>query len=160
MLCVDGGQGLLVALPTVYPAIPVQRCWAHKIRKVLNKVRQADQEAVRVNLHAIINGDVMLDKARGNFYLWSISREAQKARPEAVACLCNDLDDLLTCFRYPTLAERKQARITNAIERRFREVRRRTRPIGTCQDRTAIDRILYAVFVHENKAQGISTPFF
>src|SRR5438309_3307580 len=37
MICVDGGGGLLAALPTVFPGIPVQRCWAHKIRNVLNK---------------------------------------------------------------------------------------------------------------------------
>ena len=71
---------------------------------------------------------------------------------------CNDLDDLLTCFRYPTLAQRSRVRTTNAIERRFREVRRRTRPMGTFQDRTSMDRILFAVFIHENKAQGVSTP--
>ena len=40
MLCVDGGAGLLAALPTAYPEAPVQRCWAHKIRNVLNKVRR------------------------------------------------------------------------------------------------------------------------
>src|ERR1700724_2588526 len=44
-------------------------------------------------------------------------------------------------------------------ERRFREVRRRTRPMGTFQDRTSMDRILFAVFIHENKSQGVSTPF-
>ena len=35
MICVDGGSGLGAALPQVYPGIPVQRCWAHKIRNVL-----------------------------------------------------------------------------------------------------------------------------
>ena len=30
-ICVDGGQGLLAALPTTYHGIPVQRCWAHKM---------------------------------------------------------------------------------------------------------------------------------
>jgi transposase-like protein len=49
--------------------------------------------------------------------------------------------------------------VTNAIERRFREVRRRTRPMGTFQDKTSMDRILFAVFTHENKSQGVSTPF-
>ena len=39
-------------------------------------------------------------------------------------------------------------RTTNAIERRFREVRRRTRPMGTFQDKTSMDRILFAVFTH------------
>ena len=47
MICVDGGQGLLAALPNVYGRVPIQRCWAHKIRNVLNKVRAADQEAVK-----------------------------------------------------------------------------------------------------------------
>ena len=47
----------------------------------------------------------------------------------------------------------------NATERRFREVRRRTRPMGVFQDRTSMERILFAVFTHENKSQGISTPF-
>jgi len=42
MICVDGGSGLLAALPTAYPGVPVQRCWAHKIRNVLDKVRRAD----------------------------------------------------------------------------------------------------------------------
>jgi putative transposase len=34
MICVDGGGGLLAALPTIFPGIAVQRCWAHKIRNV------------------------------------------------------------------------------------------------------------------------------
>jgi hypothetical protein len=36
----------------------------------------------------------------------------------------------LTCFRYRSVDRRKAVRTTNAIERRFREVRRRTRPTG------------------------------
>ena len=73
---------------------------------------------------------------------------------------------LLTCFRYQDLAQRKRVRTTNAIERRFRIggcyrrwVRRRTRPMGVFQDRTSMDRILFAVFIHENRNQGVSTPF-
>ncbi len=49
--------------------------------------------------------------------------------------------------------------VTNAIERRFREVRRRTRPLGVFSDRTSMDRILFAVFARENRNQGVSTPF-
>ena len=43
-----------------------------------------------------------------------------------MACLRDDLDDLLTCFCYKTLKERKRVCTTNAIERRFRKVRRLT----------------------------------
>jgi putative transposase len=156
MLCVDGGSGLLAALPTAFPDLPVQRCWAHKIRNVLNKVRKPDQAAIKTDLHRIMNAS-MLPTA------WSAARKFadrwQDLYPRAVACLRADLDDLLTCWRYPTLAERKAVRTTNAIERRFREVRRRTRPMGTFQDKTSMDRILFAVFTHENLNQGIATPF-
>ena len=52
-----------------------------------------------------------------------------------------------------------KVRTTNAIERRFREVRRRTRRMDTFQDKTSMDRILFAVFSHENKSQSVSTLF-
>lgn len=156
MICVDGGSGLLAALPTVFPDIPVQRCWAHKIRNILNKIKKADQPAAKRALHKIINAD--------NIRQARTAARRFKARfednyPAAVACLRNDLDELLTCFRYKSPDKRRAVRTTNAIERRFREVRRRTRPMGTFQDRTSMDRILFAVFTHENKSQGLSTPF-
>jgi transposase-like protein len=52
-----------------------------------------------------------------------------------------------------------QIRTTNAIERRFREVRRRTQPMGVFADRASMERILYAVFSYENQQQGTGTPF-
>jgi putative transposase len=156
MLCVDGGSGLLAALPTAFPEIPVQRCWAHKIRNVLNQVRKADQVEVKANLHRIMNAPTLP-------VAWAAARRLadrwEDLYPKAIACLRANLDDLLTCFRYPTPAERKAVRTTNAIERRFREVRRRTRPMGTFQDKTSIDRILFAVFIHQNLNQGLATPF-
>jgi len=59
MICVDGGSGLLAALPTAYLGVPVQRCWAHKIRNVLDKVRCADQPAVKAALHAVMNAKTL-----------------------------------------------------------------------------------------------------
>ena len=155
MVCVDGGSGLLAALPTAYPGVPVQRCWAHKIRNVLGKVRQADQPAVKAGLHAVMNART-LPQARAAARRFADRWEADY--PKAVRCLRDDLDDLLTCWRYKSRAERKKVRTTNAIERRFREVRRRTRPMGVFADQTSMDRILFAVFNHENRNQGLSTP--
>jgi transposase-like protein len=156
MICVDGGAGLLAALPGIFHGIPVQRCWAHKIRNILDKVRKADQPKVKRALHKIMNG-ANAPAARS-----AARRFAERFSDKygaAVACLRNDLDELLTCFRYKSEAERRAVRTTNAVERRFREVRRRTRPMGTFQDKTSMDRILFAVFTHENKSQGVSTPF-
>ncbi|HVH77126.1 MAG TPA: IS256 family transposase [Stellaceae bacterium] len=155
MICVDGGSGLLAALPTAFPGVAVQRCWAHKMRNVLGKVRQADQGAVKADLQAVMNAKT-LPQARSAARRFADRWEAEY--PKAVACLRDDLDELFTCWRYKSLAERKKVRTTNAIERRFREVRRRTRPMGVFSDRTSMDRILFAVFNHENQNQGVSTP--
>lgn len=156
MICVDGGCGLLAALPTVLPNIPVQRCWAHKIRNVLDKIRKADQPSVKRALHKVMNAaNAPAARAAARRF----ADRFEKQYPAAVACLRNDLDELLTCFRYTAEAQRRAVRTTNAVERRFREVRRRTRPMGTFQDKTSMDRILFAVFTHENKSQGVSTPF-
>ena len=152
-ICVDGGQGLLAALPTARHGIPVQRCRAHKIRNVLDKVRKVDQDAVMQDLHAVINA---ANRTRARSAARRFATRREDAYPRAVACL---RDDLLTCFRYKDPDRRRQVRTTNAIERRFREVRRRTRPMGAFQDRTSMDRILFAIFLHENKQQGISTLF-
>jgi putative transposase len=156
MICVDGGTGLLAALPAIFYGIPVQRCWAHKIRNILDKVRKADQPKVKRALHKIMNA---ANATAARSAARRFAERFQEQYPAAVACLRNDLDELLTCFRYKFEAERRAVRTTNAIERRFREVRRRTRPMGTFQDKTSMDRILFAVFTHENESQGVSTPF-
>jgi transposase-like protein len=156
MICVDGGKGLLAALPFVFPNIPVQRCWAHKIRNLLNHVRIKDQSKVKKGLHAVMNAshEKAARSAAKNF-----ANTWQATYPNVVTSLRNDLDDLLTCFRYNTIDERKKVRTTNAIERRFREVRRRTRPMGVFQDKTSMDRILFSLFTRENKSQGANKPF-
>ena len=42
---------------------------------------------------------------------------------------------------------------------RFREGRRRTRPMGVFADRTSMERILFAVFSYENRKAGTAAPF-
>ena len=41
-------------------------------------------------------------------------------------------------------------RTTNIIERTFREVRRRTRPIGCFTNERSVERIVYAIFYRQN----------
>ena len=156
LIGVDGGKGLLAALSTVVPGIPVQRCWAHKARNVLDKVRKADHEAARRDLAAIREAqDVRAARSAARRF----ADRWEPVYPKAVACLRQDLDDLLTFFLFQDPVWRKAVRTTNAIERKFVEVRRRTRPMGVFSDRTSMDRILFAVFTYENSKEGIYTPF-
>lgn len=72
-----------------------------------------------------------------------------------MACLRADLYALLPRYRLEDPVWRKRAHTTNAIERRFVEVRRRTRPMRVFFETTSIERIRYAVFTNDNKNQGI-----
>ena len=156
MVVTDGGRGLLSALALVYPGVGIQRCWAHKSRNVLNYVRKADHKRVKSDLHRISKAPSLqrAQQALGRFC--SCWRDLY---PKAVRCLVSDEEELLWFFRVKDPALWPQIRTTNAIERRFREVRRRTRPMGTFSDRTSMERILYAVFSYENLRQGTCTPF-
>ena len=156
MICADGGQGLISILPEVYPNIPLQRCWAHKVRNILDKVPRKKQAAVKRGLRKIYGANT-LTEAQTAAKRWVRSWIARY--PKAVKCLQDDLEDLLTCLQFPDPDFRKAIRTTNAIERRFREVRRRTRPMGVFSDRTSVERILYAVFMYENINQGVYPVF-
>jgi putative transposase len=156
MIIVDGGKGLMSALPLVYPRMPVQRCWAHKVRNVLNYVRKGDYEAVKRALAAISHAPD-IRQAQGG--LRRFTECWGSTYPKAVACLLKDEENLLTFFQINDPSLWSQIRTTNAIERRFREVRRRTRPMGVFSDRASMERILYAVFSYENLQQGTGTPF-
>jgi len=155
LIVTDGGKGLKAALPLVFGQVPVELCWAHKTRNVLDKVRRVDQGAVKEDLHRISHAQNLCaaqSAAKRFVAKW------QKPYPQATACLTRDLSQLLTFLRVRLSLPATALRTTNAIERRFREVKRRTRPMGTFSDHTSIDRILFAVFSYENYKEGTATP--
>ena len=155
LIIIDGGKGLKAALPFVYPHIPVQRCWAHKIRNILDSVRRKHQQSAKRDLHHISHARTLplaYRAARRFAARW------ESLYPKALKSLQEDLPELLTFHRVPSHHKPSALRTTNAIERRFREVRRRTRPMGTFSDHTSIDRIMFSIFNYENSKNGI-TPF-
>jgi transposase-like protein len=156
VICADGGQGLISILPEVYPSIPLQRCWAHKVRNILDKVPRKKQGAVKRGLRKIYTAENLIE-AQKYAHRWAGSWKERY--PKAVKCLHDDLEDLLTCFQFTDPDFRKAIRTTNAIERRFREVRRRTRPMGVFSNKTSVERILYAVFMYENINLGVYPVF-
>lgn len=156
LIITDGGKGLLAALPFAYGQIPVQRCWAHKTRNVLNYVRRADQKTVKQDLHRISHAKNL---RRAQQAAQRFVGRWESLYPQATQCLKADLPELLTFLQTSVPLPATALRTTNAIERRFREVRRRTRPMGVFSDHTSIDRIIFSVFMHENIKEKTNTPF-
>ena len=155
LIATDGGKGLLAALPLVYPRVPLQRCWAHKARNVTAKVRTGDREAVKRDLHRISHAK---NERQARQALGAFVRRWQTTYPAATACVADDAESLLAFYRIRDPNCWVMIRTTNAIERRFVEVRRRTRPMGVFADRTSIERILFAVFTYENQKEGTNAP--
>lgn len=150
----DGATGLAAALLLVYPHAKHQRCWVHKLRNVANYVRKRDEKEVMAGARAIYLADTRKD-AVAAFRTWRALW--QEAYPKAVACLEKDLEALLQCFDYPAQL-RVKIRTTNAIERAFREVRRRTRPMSAFTNDQSCERIVYALIQHLN-TQWSRRPF-
>ncbi len=147
LIITDGGQGLHAALEMVWPRIARQRCWAHKVRNVLDKVKKADWEVVKHALGAISHAP---NRSQAIAAFWTFAQRYRKHYPKAVACVQADLDELLSFLDCPQ-EHWIRLRTTNAIERAFREVRRRTRPIGVFNHSQSLERIVYAVIHHLNE---------
>ena len=74
----------------------------------------------------------------------------QALYPALVRRLERDLPELLAFFELPQPLWRK-LRTTNAIERCFVEVRRRTRPMVLFTNVASVERIIYAIFYNFNQ---------
>lgn len=153
LVITDGAPGLIAALKFIYPHAHHQRCWVHKLRNVANQVRRRDQQHVIAGARAIYQAKTRREAVAASV-IWK--RRWQALYPKAVACLEKDLQELLAHMHYPA-SLRPKLRTTNAIERCFREVRRRTRPMSAFCNDASCERITYALVAHMN-AQWSRTP--
>jgi len=157
LIVTDGCMGLHRALETVYPYVPRQHCWVHKLRNVANYLKRSQQEECLEGAKEIYKAATRTEATQA---YWRWAGRWREEAPKAVACLERDLEHLLSFLACPKEHQRK-VRTTNAIERCFREVRRRTRPMSCFNNNASCERIIYAVFSHLNKSwQGHPLPQF
>jgi len=146
LMVTDGQPGLIKALGRLWPAVPHQRCWAHKLRNLENKLKASQkaclEEAKLIYQAAHRTGAIQ------RFRQWQ--RRWRGRAPKAVACLETDLEELLAFFVCPKL-HWKRLRTTNVIERLFVEVRRRIRTMCAFTTRSSSERILFSVFDRMNQ---------
>jgi putative transposase len=148
MVITDGSKGFISAIELVYPHAKHQRCWVHKLRNATKYLKKADIKAFKVDARKIYNASTHRE-AVGAFK--NLRKHWINVAPKAVECLERDMDDLLSFLTIPIKEQfrafiRRQIRTTNIIERSFREVRRRTRPMGCFTNYDSVSRIIYAIF--------------
>jgi putative transposase len=147
LIVTDGCPGLAAALQTVYPHVAHQRCWVHKMRNIYEHVRRRDYGQVRAMVRAIEYAE-NLRQAQQAFQQFRARWQA--IYPSLVKQLDKDLPELLAFYQLPRHLWPK-LRTTNAIERCFVEVRRRTRPMVCFVNSASVDRIIFAIFHRFNE---------
>ena len=146
LILTDGCPGLAAAIQTVYPRAAHQRCWVHKMRNILEKVRKRDYDAVKTDAQAIY---LAKGRRQAEAAARAFCRRWRGEYPTTVKQLERDLPELLAFFAFPRHLWRK-LRTTNIIERCFVEVRRRTRPMVCFVNVQSVDRIIYSIFQRFN----------
>jgi putative transposase len=147
LILTDGCPGLAAALALVYPGVLHQRCWVHKMRNLREGVRRRDWERMKPQAQAIYLASSLAEARQAFLRLkWAW----RSAYPALIRRLEQDLPELLSFYHFPRSRWRK-LRTTNAIERCFVEVRRRTRPMVVFTNTASVDRIIYAIFSSRNE---------
>ena len=146
LIATDGQLGLAKAIERLWPAVPHQRCWAHKLRNLENKLKASQKPCLEEA--KLIYQSHHRTEAIVRFRQWK--RRWQKINSNAVACLERDLEELLAFFDCPKV-HWNRLRTTNVIERLFVEVRRRIRTMCAFTTRDSCERILFSVFDRMNQ---------
>jgi putative transposase len=150
LVVTDGNLGLENAVDLIWPFVKRQRCWAHKLRNVANYLKKKHLDRCIKEARAIYSAKNKKEAER-SYSKWE--KQWKPIAPKAVRCIEKDMEELLNFYSCPKEIWVK-VRTTNVIERAFREVRRRTRPMTCFNNIYSIERIVYAVLSHLNEQWG------
>jgi putative transposase len=125
MVTTDGAPGLIRAVEEVWGQSLRQRCLAHKMRNILDKVPKAVREEIKRRVWDVFYAPSL---AMAQERAAELLHDFQQAYPSAMRSFSDDLEACLAYLRCP-LAHHKAIRTTNLLERAFLESRRRTKVI-------------------------------
>jgi len=147
MITTDGQPGLLKALRQHFTFVKQQRCIAHKMRNVVVKLKRPQKKPCADEARLIWAAPNRKEAVR-RFKEWE-----KKWYPEAESAVKCMRKDLYACLQYYDLPKEqwKMVRTTNILERSFREVRRRTRPMNFFPNEASAQRIFYGISKYLNQ---------
>ena len=127
----DKAAGMVGSIAEVFPEAAYQRCTVHFYRNVLSKVPKSRRAKVAAMLKAI---HAMESREASEAKALAVADELERMGPgEAAKVVREGYAETLAYTRFPQEHWRR-IRTNNAIERTSREIRRRTRVVGTFPD--------------------------
>jgi putative transposase len=127
----DKAAGLMGILPEIYPQAKWQRCVFHFHKNILHKVPRQKREDVIAMLKAI---HAQEDAASAREKAETVADKLQMMRlPAAAKILSEGIDESVTYYQFPR-EHHRSIRTNNMLERIMKEIRRRTRVVGSFPD--------------------------
>ena len=144
----DGSKALRAAVRKIFGAAAVQRCRAHKLRNILERLPKAEQDQAK----AAIRAAWRLEAKDGQARLKKLAEWYEGDWPEAAASLREGLEECFTINRLglPPSLHRCLA-TTNIVESPNAGVRRRTRRVTRWKDASMVRRWAAAAFLDTEK---------
>jgi transposase-like protein len=150
----DGGKAMINAIESKFLSAKRQRCVKHKMENVLGYIPQEQQEQVYPELRAIFYQD-NLEQAQQTAAAFLLKYESIYST--ACECLRRDLDDCLTFYQFPQKHWRF-IRTSNAIERLFQEVKKRSHKMAAAFRNENSCLLLFYAVVRSLNLRNISAP--
>lgn len=148
----DKNLGLLEAVNEVYPEAKYQRCTVHFYRNVFSVTPRSRMKEVAAMLKAI---HAQENKAAAKEKAAAVAAKLREMKlKEAAKKIEDGINETLTYMEFP-YAHWTKLRSNNVLERLNREIRRRTRVVGTFPDGNSALMLVCARLRHvANKAWG------
>lgn len=139
----DGGPGLKKAIEDCFPESMRQRCIAHKLRNISNKL---NEEGQRKLMPLIKDVYYQTDHAIATLISMKLIDDYSSEYPSAMKCFQEDLDNCLNFMKFP-VGHHRFIRTTNLLERTFEEQKRRTKTIPRFFDEKSCIKLVYGTMI-------------
>lgn len=143
----DSNPGLIRALREIYPYTAQQVCLAHKMRNLVAKMPEPLLDALKARVNDAFYAK---DYATALKLAKQLIKDYRGKAEAFLKCFEKDLDASLVYLLFPE-AHWRSIRTTNAIERRFEEVRRRTKVIPHFPSESSALMLCHAVLIEDMK---------
>lgn len=139
----DGGPGLKKAIDDCFPESMRQRCIAHKLRNISNKL---SEEGQRKLMPLIKDVYYQTDHSIATMIAMKLIDDYSSEYPSAIKCFQEDLESCLNFMKFP-VGHHRFIRTTNLLERTFEEQKRRTKTIPRFFDEKSCIKLVYATMI-------------
>lgn len=150
----DGGKAMINAIESKFLNAKRQRCVWHKMENILGYIPRERHEQVKPELRAIFYQE-NLEKAQQTAAAFLLKYEP--VYPAACECLRRDLDDCLTFYQFPQ-SHWRSIRTSNAIERLFLEVKKRSHKMAAAFRNEKSCLLLFYAVTRSLNLRSISVP--